>query len=207
MDRCELFFKEIINKFNLLDKKVLDIGCGEGRLKLFLEENNLPLIVGLDNSLEKIREAKRYKYVAVGDGCGLSFKRDSFDFATEIQTLHHMKNYKKAIKEVYICLKKGGYFVLMDAVDDNPLFRAGRNIHPTIDGMPITSRYMYKELKNSLKEAGFVVTKERRFGIFLEFFPYLPEVVKRLFSKIDSILEIVIPERYYATCIIVAKKK
>ena len=53
-------------------------------------------------------------------GCGIGkttswlAKNSAFDYAIETGVFHHIKEYKKAVKETSRVLKKNGYFYMMD---------------------------------------------------------------------------------------------
>jgi ubiquinone/menaquinone biosynthesis C-methylase UbiE len=107
------FFKKYIQSGD----KVLDVGCGNGRL-LNLIQNQKVKYVGLDASPQLIKLAQQafpeYQFV-VGDALDLPFDDNSFDKVFAIALLHQVPSKKlraKAIQEIQRVLKKDGLCLL-----------------------------------------------------------------------------------------------
>lgn len=98
--------------------RVLDAGCGTGRLyHLFLDLQQIEY-VGVDQSKEQIKIAKkkfpRLKFVAA-EMTKLPFKNNSFDVVFCVAAFHHLpkeKNRLEALKEMKRVLKKDGVVVM-----------------------------------------------------------------------------------------------
>lgn len=97
--------------------KLLDCGCGNGRLFAFLKDKNIDY-VGIDNSEALINLAKfRHpdaKFL-VADQIDLPFPDASFDHVWNIAAFHHVpsaKLRKKVLSEMRRVLKPGGYLIL-----------------------------------------------------------------------------------------------
>jgi len=122
----ELFRKHIedylmtFNKKNIL--RILDIGCGNGRLVNFLNSLNIKFeYVGIDNSSEQIQNAKNnfsndnitFK---IDDILNLSeFEDNSFDLIFCIATFHHLPSKElrnKSLKNIYRILKKDSLLLM-----------------------------------------------------------------------------------------------
>ncbi len=99
---------------NLKGKRVLDIGCGTGRVIGMLREKGAE-IVALDISEEMIIAAGR-KFpdveCVVGDSDNLPFADESFDLVLGLFWIVHLGDLKASFDEVYRVLKKGGRFIL-----------------------------------------------------------------------------------------------
>ncbi len=94
------------------DKKVLEIGFGEGYGSYQLSELASEL-TGVDISAELVRHASRkYKRdnlsFSLADGARLPFEDRSFDVVVSSQALEHVRDYMSFIKEAARVLKKGG---------------------------------------------------------------------------------------------------
>jgi len=97
--------------------RVLDIGCGNGRL-LDLFAGKKINYTGLDNSAELVKEARR-KYPAagfvVGEALCLPFEKESFDAVFSVAVLHHIPSgdyRRKFMEEIRRVLVPGGLAVV-----------------------------------------------------------------------------------------------
>ena len=106
-----------LNKTFFKGKKVLDCGCGAGRFTYILSKFNPSKIFGVDISKENIKIAKKVfmnknTFYKVGNNLKIPFKSEQFDFVYSSGVVHHTKNMKKAIKELFRVCKKGGLIYL-----------------------------------------------------------------------------------------------
>ena len=136
MRRIEKFFvnshifnyfhnKFLVSKFlkSIQDnpKNILEIGCGIGyTTKSLGKKFPNAKITAIDYDKEQINLAnklhgkiKNVKFMQ-GDATKSKFKHKSFDAVFEFNTLHHIKNYEKAINEIKRALKKNKNFYIMD---------------------------------------------------------------------------------------------
>jgi len=212
LGRCSWYFYHALKDLGQESmKRILDIGCGTGRTFRLFDMFGEAVFFGLDIDSFSLEKAKVECLAIRASGEKLPFAVESFDLIIEFHTMHHIKDYKKVIKEACRCLTPGGHFLMVEAVNDNPIFRLLRNKHPITDHMPIESNFTFAELENSLEEAGFSVKTVERFGVFFEFtlggIPGLPLFLKRIASAMDAPLEKLLGDKYCASCVVLAKKK
>lgn len=101
--------------------RMLDIGCGEGRLcrlfKPFVKE-----AVGIDPTVALIEHAKskdpRGEYI-VGIAEDLPFKNESFDLVVSCLSLIDIPDFEKAIDEMARVLTKGGTLLIANSTSFN----------------------------------------------------------------------------------------
>jgi len=191
-------------------RKILDIGCGSGRTFRLFSMFGEAVFFGLDVDLLSLLKAKAKCLAVRASGKKLPFAGESFDLIVEFHTMHHIKDYKSVIKEVHRCLAPGGHFLMVEAVDDNPVFRLLRSKHPITDHMPIESNFVFNELTGSLESSGLKIRSAKRFGIFFEFtlgaIPGMPALIERITSAMDGFLERFLGTKYCASCVVLAKK-
>ncbi|MBT7553069.1 methyltransferase domain-containing protein [bacterium] len=99
--------------------KILDLGCGNGRLLKSLEESNKKFdYTGIDFSEGLIKQAQEnfpeHKFT-VADMRELDFPENSFDMVFSIAAFHHLDKKSdriKLLKKLNKCLKPGGYLFM-----------------------------------------------------------------------------------------------
>jgi ubiquinone/menaquinone biosynthesis C-methylase UbiE len=99
--------------------KILDLGCGNGRLFDVLKDKDVEYI-GIDNSPKLLAEARelhaedQYRFIEA-DALNLPFKDNEFDKIISIAVLQHIPSYNYRVlflKECLRTLKKGGKLIL-----------------------------------------------------------------------------------------------
>ena len=98
----------LMDSGELIDKKVLDLGCGTGRFsRLFLSMR--AQVVGVDVSREMLFQARKQRsaesYIE-GNALSLPFEENAFDLAISINVLNHLSSFEKAIGEICRVSKK-----------------------------------------------------------------------------------------------------
>jgi len=98
----ELYLEEQLEKYGFIKslipraKKVLDLGCGTGKIT---EKLDAGLVVGCDISFQMIKKsAISNKVVCCAEY--LPFKDNSFDFILSLTVLQDIKNKEKAVNEI-----------------------------------------------------------------------------------------------------------
>lgn len=171
--------------------KVLDLGCGEGDLLLYLKENKQVIGVGIEHVEEKVAQCiERGLSVLQGDINEevLDYPDDTFDYAILSQTLQQVYEPAKLIQELLRIGKKG--------IVSFPNFSHwGIRLHLLTTGFaPITKQLPYewydtpnirvitiKDFRKFSKGVGFDILKEipintnsqDRYGNIVEFLPNL----------------------------------
>lgn len=124
--RSEYFKDEvrerILQKLDVKNKVVGDLGCGTGFISLGLASRSPNIVFAIDQSLNMLKELKKesskqnlnniYPIKSVLDE--LVLFDESLDAITINMALHHIVNPEKSIKEMYRVLKNGGKVVISD---------------------------------------------------------------------------------------------
>lgn len=108
---------KILETYLANGEKILDLGCGNGRLYDFLKDKQIDYY-GIDIS-EKLIEIAKSRYpegkFQVANVLNLPFPENFFDKVLNIAVLHHIpsKEFKlQALKEVRRVLKKDGFLLI-----------------------------------------------------------------------------------------------
>lgn len=119
------------------DEKVLDIGCGDGKITALIAKK-VPqgTVIGIDPSLSMLAKAKEKEASNLSflEGTAEDFLLDEkFDHIIAIHVMHWVKDQKKALKNIYFHLNPQGQVHLILA--------------PSKEGLPF-NRALQKTLKN-----------------------------------------------------------
>lgn len=106
---------------SLLNKKVLEIGCGVGTMfeqfcGLGIECHALELnypSARLAHHRTKLNNFMGQGYIYQADAENLPFKNNTFDYILSYGVLHHTENIQRAFDELYRVLKPRGKFLIM----------------------------------------------------------------------------------------------
>ncbi|MCA1691926.1 MAG: class I SAM-dependent methyltransferase, partial [Actinobacteria bacterium] len=144
------------------DGTVLDLGCGHGFWLKHMSEQGLQ-VVGIEPEPDRVAEAAEGlagvgpARVAAAEGAHLPLSDGSVSLVWCIHVLHHSDDPVQVLAEIRRVLRPGGHLVLAETVEDNPVIRVGRRIHPEWDGVPIRSRFTAANLQERLADAGLEV--------------------------------------------------
>ena len=174
-----------------MENSVLEIGCGTGRI---LKEIDSDLKIGIDLSLEMLKQAKIYcmdkAMLVQSNATNLPFADDSFDISYCILLLHHVAFYnyddvESILKEMQRVTKNNGAILIIESNPLNPYWyifmkRMGENNARLI-------------LKNSLdksisEQLGSNIVESSYHGFVPDFCPtYLYSSMKRLEKLVEKI--------------------
>jgi ubiquinone/menaquinone biosynthesis C-methylase UbiE len=144
----ESWIYELLTDDFLSNKKVLEVGCGQG-MALVLSAQKCKEITGLDISVNSLKEAEKgireFKLqntsLISGDAENLPFEDESYDAVYSLGVLHHTQDTQKAVLEINRVLKKDGEIIAMLYKKHNPkwfavvLFRTFSKLIDSVLGM------------------------------------------------------------------------
>jgi ubiquinone/menaquinone biosynthesis C-methylase UbiE len=111
-------FRKMLDRANidLRGKHLLDAGCGNGfGLELLAKAFRPARLVGFDLMPEQIERAKRRRLdaeIAVGDITNIAHPDATFDGAFVFGILHHVVEWRPALRELARVLKPGGVLLV-----------------------------------------------------------------------------------------------
>ncbi|PID59604.1 MAG: SAM-dependent methyltransferase [Ignavibacteriae bacterium] len=167
-------FKEYIlkQKVTLLNSTILDAGCGSGFSSKLISNNFSPKeLIAFDYMPEQIEIAKKknpYAKYYIDDITNISQPTEKFDATFVFGILHHVPNWRQAIKELYRVIKTGGHLFICEVNDDGVRFvdRYLKFHHPQ------ESRFSWEQFSNVLTESNFIIEEQSKL-IFSYFRSYM----------------------------------
>lgn len=161
-----LRLKYLINRIGVYDpNKLLDLGCGDGRL---LKEMNNDAI-GLDLSQLRIQNCKKLKHILLlSDSTNLPFRNNCFMFITAIGLLEHVPNYNMVIEEAYRVIENGAKIIII--CPNEKIMTIFKVLSGRFYKHTHSHEFNPKVLMKKLKKIGFQITKFKTFPLNLPFF-------------------------------------
>jgi trans-aconitate 2-methyltransferase len=96
-------------------ERILDIGCGTGRLTSEISEQSSTRVVGIDRSWSMLAEAarapRREISLVQADAADLPFARPAFDAVFSTATFHWVRDHPRLFSEIHRVLRPGGRLV------------------------------------------------------------------------------------------------
>lgn len=126
IQRTEPYIYRVLDKYEWQDKRVLEVGCGQGSTLNYLPGLGAR-VYGMDMSEDSLAKAKagakELGYadrvtLSVGDAEHLPFDNKFFDAVICLGVLHHTADTSGGIREIFRVLKPGGFAIVM-------LYRSG----------------------------------------------------------------------------------
>lgn len=180
-------------------QRVLELGCGTGRLTNFILDNYDFHVVGIDYSFSMLRKAAREKknvsFVAA-DALRLPLKQDSFDSCVSLRLCHHLD--KDALFDLFSnlkhILKKDGTIIFNTT---NIFSLAILGAWTKFYKKKYAAQYFLnpRSVVSLLNTLGFSLTEKKRI-LFVPSFVYRKiksKIFLRVVNKINSILEAAFP--------------
>ena len=118
--------RDFVDRYQLHDKRVLDIGSGRGYLQDIVAD-----YTGLD--LSSTVAPHYHKPFVVGSATEMPFPADSFDAAWTVWVVEHIPEPEKAFLEMRRVIKPGGVLFLMVAWNCTPWAAGGFEVRPYSD--------------------------------------------------------------------------
>ena len=152
---------------SLTGKRVLEIGCGRGVGMEILLSLGAEHVTGFDLDPKMIALAEkrltRYRnraHVFVGDAEAIDAPDASVDAVVDYGVIHHIPNWKQALKEIARVLKPGGIFYFEDLLKG----LISTWPAPFFFDHPQATQFYGREFRLELESTGLRVQKWRQLG-------------------------------------------
>jgi ubiquinone/menaquinone biosynthesis C-methylase UbiE len=142
---------------------VLDVGTGSGTVSFFLVDR-VKKIYGIDPNRDFIEQNERLAKelnrfdvdfcVLAAEDIGTKFKESFIDIAVCWASVHHFRNYRKALEHIQHVTKPGGKLVIFDAFFPEPV-RDFWELASTIHDPTTVRHHTYFEYMEMLREIHF----------------------------------------------------
>lgn len=184
------FAKDIL-KYLESGKKLIELGCGNGRDAIFLSNNKID-VVAIDqcessiNNLKSSVSSDNIEFVADDFIETKLLERESFDYVYSRFTLHSISEEQenKLINRVYEALKKDGLLLIEVRSVKDEIFGLGKEIARNTYVYNNHSRrfVVLNELVEKLKSIGFeidFVDENNNYAIYKELNPIVIRIIAR----------------------------
>lgn len=180
----------------IVNKKVLDLGCGTGYGSAALISMGAKSVDGVDLSRGAIDFA-RANYspkglsFKVADALNLPFKNNTFDSIVSFEVIEHVKNYSKYLTEAFRVLKKGGYFIF--STPNIKQYRAGSSHFHFKEFSSQELRSIFKGRKlplelfgQTFKKREYLAAQKQYFQRYQRFTLGGSRIIKKIYHLIPS---------------------
>lgn len=174
------------------NKKILEIGCGDGEFTKRLAKLNCKIFASdiTPKVIEKAKKEVKHKKIKflIDNAESMKFKDQTFDIVCGISVLHHI-NIEKAFKESFRVLKNGGQIFFTEPNLLNPHIFLGLHIPLLRKRMEFSddeTALMRWQVESSLEKVGFRNVLVKNYD-FLH--PKTPKSWIKIVENISLILE------------------
>ncbi len=160
------------------DSLVLDLGCGNGNTSIWLAQQRLCRITGIDLSGVRIQNANddltrlpqdlasriAFQKESATD---LPFAEGTFTHVWSQATIYHVPDKEAVLREVYRTLQSGGTFIFDDLIKPNAQISedAQRYVY---DRLLFDTPYNFQTYQDSLRDKGFEITQAEDLSPYLK---------------------------------------
>jgi len=146
---------------------LLEIGCSSGQISRYLSQTlRCKSYTAIDSNPQIIAKAESQTHrntkiiYQVADACKLPFDRGSFDAVIQMDVLHHIPQWKKALREIHRVLKKKGKLLIRDYSIETFTLPGIGLLMQNFSEHPYDMMYDQIELLTYMRKNGFDVTHQ-----------------------------------------------
>jgi ubiquinone/menaquinone biosynthesis C-methylase UbiE len=164
-------------------KSALDVGCGDGKFTRALAKC-FEIVDGIDVNEKKVVEAQKAAEAAglsiqfrVGSGKAMPYPDGSFDVVVFSNSLHHITDLDRALREAGRVLVPNGLLYIMEPVPAGNFFEATRFVSDETVVRTAAYRAIERALRNGFVPITEVMYRSRR--EFLDFEEWRADQIER----------------------------
>ncbi|MGW0792644.1 SAM-dependent methyltransferase [Streptomyces sp. NPDC002911] len=167
-------------------RRLLDVGCGQGRPAIRLAEATGGEVTGITVSAEQVATGTELAHEAGvadrvrferADAMDLPYPDGSFDAVWAVESVMYLSDRQTALKEMHRVLAPGGVLVLSDYAESVELSDEWRKV--LVEGFTVDSLPTPEQYTRMLTTAGFTVERDYDAGTHL----------RKSAARIDRIVE------------------
>ena len=184
--------KKIVHELlgDITAKKILDIGCGDGRVSVhFANKNELTLVdasegmleLAKKNTQEQDRERVTFVLSTLEDA---QLKKGTYDVIIAMGILAHLSSWKDAVQKLSESVKTGGLVVIQISDSANPLVR--KQLKPLGKRLHALNKIEFNALVGACHQSGLKLQIEKQYGFTVRGMGILPNKFLYAFTLATS---------------------
>jgi 2-polyprenyl-3-methyl-5-hydroxy-6-metoxy-1,4-benzoquinol methylase len=187
-----------LDKSRVKKIKILDVGCGNGKLLYNLSASGFENINGCDYSAlseNKSKGMKDYKVIDLNKQSLIDvYKKGSFDITCCTEVLEHLFDPEGTLNQIIDLTKKNGYILITVPLDLNILARIkillGQNIHDTFKVGTHIKYFKPKAVIKKMEEHKLKIIQIKYlglgYGLLDQKLPYISSLLARMKPSLFS---------------------
>lgn len=192
-------YRECLGQYLTPDMSVLEIGAGMGENSMTVATQSkfyVPLDISINSLIQLKRDLAQHASppnCICGDMESMPFANNVFDAVVSAGSLSYANN-EVLLSEIYRTLKVGGYFICVDSLNENPIYRVNRYIHYCLGNRSKSTLSRMPKMKLIEKYIGkFSFGKVRFFGALTFAMPIISKllgqkIAYRISKNVDALV-------------------